>query len=65
LRARAEEVVRLCSAGRPTIPTSIANEKVTNPFLRADVPSVGAAVNLEEAPPVQVFAVLRSRKDKF
>ncbi len=65
LRARAEEVVRLCSAGRPTIPTTIASEKVTNPFLRADMPSVAAAVDLPDAPPVQVFAVIRARKDKF
>ncbi len=65
LRARAEEVVRLCSAGRPTIPTTIASEKVTNPFLRADVASVAAAVDLPDAPPVQVFAVIRARKDKF
>jgi hydroxyacylglutathione hydrolase len=65
LRARADEVVKLCAAGRPTIPSTIGSEKLTNPFLRADVPSVAAAVNLPEAPPTQVFAVVRARKDKF
>jgi len=65
LRSRAEEVVRLCSAGRPTIPTTIAAEKITNPFLRADVPSLAAAVDRSLAPPAQVFATIRAKKDKF
>jgi hydroxyacylglutathione hydrolase len=65
LRTRAEEVVRLCSAKRPTIPTTIGAEKVTNPFLRADLHSVASAVNLEGAPPAQVFARVRAMKDKF
>jgi hydroxyacylglutathione hydrolase len=65
LRARAAEVVELCSAGRPTVPSTIASEKLANPFLRADVPEVAAAVGLPDAPAVQVFAVVRARKDKF
>jgi hydroxyacylglutathione hydrolase len=65
LRTRAEEVVRLCSANKPTIPTTIGLEKTTNPFLRADLHSVAAAVKLEGAPPAQVFARVRSMKDKF
>lgn len=65
LRARAEEVVRLCDANIPTIPTTIANEKSTNPFLRADLHSVASAVNLEGGAPSQVFARIRSMKDKF
>jgi hydroxyacylglutathione hydrolase len=65
LRARADEVVKLCSAGRPTIPSTIAAEQATNPFLRADLPSVAAAVDLPDAPATQVFAAVRARKDKF
>jgi len=65
LRSRAEEVVRLCSAGRPTIPTTIALEKATNPFLRADFPAVAAAVNMAEQPAANVFAKIRAKKDKF
>jgi hydroxyacylglutathione hydrolase len=65
LRARAEEVVRLCDAGKPTIPTTIASEKTTNPFLRADLHSVASAVSLEGVAPSQVFARIRSMKDKF
>lgn len=65
LRARAEEVVRLCGAGRPTIPTTIASEKVANPFLRADLPSLAASLDMSGATPAQVFAVIRARKDRF
>jgi hydroxyacylglutathione hydrolase len=65
LRARAEEVVRLCAMQKPTIPTTIAAEKTTNPFLRADLHSVASAVNLEGAQPAQVFARIRALKDKF
>src|ERR1700730_12274225 len=56
LRARAEEVLRLCGANKPTIPTTIALEKPTNPFLRPDLHSVASAVNLEGGAPAQVFA---------
>jgi hydroxyacylglutathione hydrolase len=65
LRARAEEVSRLSAAGEPTIPTTIGQEKAVNPFLRADVPAVAAAVGLANAPPAQVFAEIRGRKDRF
>jgi hydroxyacylglutathione hydrolase len=65
LRARAEDVVRLSEAKRPTIPTTIASEKSYNPFLRADLHSVAAGIGLEGTPPARVFAIIRARKDKF
>ena len=65
LRARAEEVSRLTTAGEPTIPTTIGAEKATNPFLRADVPALAAAVGLPDAPAAQVFASIRAQKDRF
>ena len=65
LRARAEEVSRLAAAGEPTIPTTIGAEKAVNPFLRADVPAVAAAVGLPNAAPAQVFAEIRGKKDRF
>jgi hydroxyacylglutathione hydrolase len=65
LRERAEEVVKLREAGRPTIPSTIATEKLTNPFLRADLPNVAEAINMPDAAAVQVFAAIRTRKDKF
>jgi hydroxyacylglutathione hydrolase len=65
LRSRAEQVVRLVEGGRPTIPTTIQQEKSYNPFLRADLHSLASALDMEGAPPAQVFAAVRARKDKF
>ena len=65
LRARAEEVVRLSEQKKPTIPTTVQQEKSYNPFLRADLHSVQGAIGMEGSPPAQVFGVIRQRKDKF
>jgi hydroxyacylglutathione hydrolase len=65
LKARAEEVARLREGGRPTLPSLLSAEKAANPFLRADLPEVAAAVGLAGAPPEQVFAAVRARKDAF
>lgn len=65
LKKRAEEVAQLRSQERPTIPVTIAAEKAANPFLRADVASLAKAVGMEGAPPAQVFAEIRARKDRF
>ena len=62
---RAAEVSRLRAAGKATLPTTIGLEKKTNPFLRANEPSVRAAVGLPNAPAAQVFAEVRKRKDNF
>ena len=42
LVARMAEVDRLRAAGEPTLPTSIAAERATNPFLRAATPEIFA-----------------------
>jgi hydroxyacylglutathione hydrolase len=65
LVARAEGVARLRAAGKPTLPTTVAAELATNPFLRAEEPAVQAAVNMTGADSADVFAELRSRKDRF
>jgi hydroxyacylglutathione hydrolase len=65
LAARAEEAARQIAAGKPTIPTTIDQEKATNPFFRADVPAVAASVGLSGMPAAQVFAEVRARKNKF
>ncbi len=57
------------AAGRPTLPSSIALERATNPFLRAAEPELmrSAAVFAGEPvnDPVQSFAALRKWKDGF
>lgn len=64
LKERAEEVARLREAGEFTLPTTIAIELATNPFLRADAPDVQAAVGMSGADPAAVFAELRERKNR-
>jgi hydroxyacylglutathione hydrolase len=65
LRRRVDQVTQLVGQGEPTIPTTLAEEKAVNPFLRADVPAVAAGVGLAGAPPAEVFAAVRARKDRF
>lgn len=48
------------------VPFSLALEKATSPFLRADVAAVKKAVGMaEDANPAKVFAEIRRRKDTF
>lgn len=66
LAARLDEVERLGRAGRPTVPSTVATERATNPFLRADAPEIARAVGLDPGTaPARVFAELRRRKDVF
>jgi hydroxyacylglutathione hydrolase len=65
LAVRAEEITKLRSEGWPTIPSTIELECRTNPFLRADLPELQAAIGMAGAEPVAVFAELRRRKDSF
>ena len=62
-RERAAEIRALRAKGQPTVPTTVGRELETNVFLRAGDSSVAAAVGLPDAPPADVFAALRSRKD--
>src|ERR1700709_1276009 len=64
LKARAEEVARQRSAGKPTVPTLLGDEKKANVFLRADEPSVAASVHLKGASAAEVFGEVRERKNK-
>jgi hydroxyacylglutathione hydrolase len=65
LLARAGAVDKLVAEKKPTIPSTMAEEREANPFLRADVAEVAAAVGLSGKPPTQVFAEIRARKNKF
>jgi hydroxyacylglutathione hydrolase len=65
INARAAEITKDRAAGRPTVPSLLALEMQTNPFLRADDPALKTAVGMPEATAEQVFAEIRARKDKF
>lgn len=65
LVARMREVESLRRSGRPTVPFTLAEEAATNPFLRPQSAELRAALGLEEADDVEVFAEIRRRKDGF
>src|SRR5258708_619746 len=64
LKAPTEEVTRLPTQNKPTIPTLLGEEKKANVFLRADEPSVAASVRMEGSRASEVFGELRERKNK-
>ncbi|WP_207482153.1 hydroxyacylglutathione hydrolase [Arenibaculum pallidiluteum] len=63
--ARLHETSAQRDQGRPTLPTTIGRERLSNPFLRADEASVQEAVGMRGSDPVAVFAEIRRRKDTF
>jgi hydroxyacylglutathione hydrolase len=70
LRARLAAVEDLRRAGRPTVPSTIGEEKATNPFLRVTSPALCAAVaarvpGVDPNDPVAVFAAVRALKDRY
>lgn len=65
LAKRCKEIEALRAAGKPTLPTTMAQELATNPFLRAREPAIQKAIGKEGASPAEVFGELRSRKDTF
>jgi hydroxyacylglutathione hydrolase len=58
-------VTRQMAQREPTIPVTIGDEKLANPFLRADVPEVAAGIGMAGKLAAQVFAEIRARKNKF
>lgn len=65
LQARAAQVAKARAEGRPTVPSSLADELATNPFLRAQSPEIRAAMGLPNAPDAEVFTAVRAAKDRF
>jgi hydroxyacylglutathione hydrolase len=62
---RAQEVEQLRAEGKPTLPTTMAREKQTNPFLRAGDGAIRRRLIMESASDADVFAEIRRRKDVF
>jgi hydroxyacylglutathione hydrolase len=65
LKARAAEIDRLRGEGKPTLPTTIAEELETNPFLRWGDPALRRNLGMENAADWEVLAEVRKRKDVF
>jgi len=69
LASRFERVQGLRSRGTPTVPSTMEEEKQTNPFLRWDSKELQASVKSVDPnaalDPVSVFAAVRKMKDSF
>lgn len=65
LKRRAQEIEKLRERGEPTIPSTLGEEKATNPFLRADAPEIAQALGMPGAAPVEVFAAVRERRNTY
>ena len=69
LKQRQADVQALRAAGLPTLPSTIALEKITNPFLRCTEPDIITTVqrttHITQADEASVFTALRGWKDHF
>jgi hydroxyacylglutathione hydrolase len=65
LSAREAQAKHQVQEGRPTIPVTICDEKLANPFLRADHAEVAADIGMAGKPAEEVFTEIRARKNKF
>ena len=69
IRQRGEAVAAARAKGRATVPSQIALELETNPFLRADVPAVRAAAATQLGHPpadaLEAFTAIREWKNRF
>ncbi|MDC0738857.1 hydroxyacylglutathione hydrolase [Cognatishimia sp. SS12] len=62
-RLKATEAAR--AQGTPTVPSTLADELATNPFLRSQSPELRAMIGMENDSDAAVFAEVRRRKDTF
>jgi hydroxyacylglutathione hydrolase len=65
LKTRLAAVEKARAAGKPTVPSTMSEERATNPFLRADDPAIAAAIGMPGASPAVVFTEIRERKNNF
>lgn len=69
LAEREQRARRLRESGRPTLPSTLGEERATNPFLRCAAPAVVEAANkylgARVSDPARVFAAIREWKNRF
>ncbi|SEV92809.1 hydroxyacylglutathione hydrolase [Cognatiyoonia koreensis] len=65
LISRSEAIAAKRARGEPTVPSVLADECATNPFLRADDPVLQDAIGMTGSAAAEVFAEVRARKDRF
>ena len=62
---RLDRITAARTQGLPTVPSRLADELATNPFLRAGSAQMKAALGTQNATSAEAFADLRARKDSF
>jgi hydroxyacylglutathione hydrolase len=65
LTSRIDRVMAAREKGVPTVPSRLSEERATNPYLRAHLPALKAAVGLPDATDLDVFTEIRARKNRF
>ena len=65
LMSRIKGIAAARAAGQATVPSTLKEEKRTNPYLRADEPAFQSVLGMAGASAVDVFAAVRAQKDKF
>lgn len=65
LKARIDRINSKRNSNEQTVPSKLSEEAATNPFLRAADPAIQAHLDMIGAEPVDVFAEIRARKDRF
>jgi len=65
LTYRRAHVLAMREKGLPTVPTTIAEEKKTNPFLRSHSRLIRNAIGMNDNSNIEVFTEVRKRKDSF
>jgi hydroxyacylglutathione hydrolase len=64
-KKRLQETRELQNQERLTVPSTVAQEKATNIFLRADTSEIKTVLHMPNAAGAEVFAELRRRKNAF
>ena len=65
VKERLEQIKQMLKRGELTVPSTMLQERNTNCFLRAGTPELKAALGMQDAQAVEIFAELRRRKDIF
>ncbi len=65
LQERLLQASQLRAAGLPTLPSTLAIELATNPFLRCEIPAVQASSGSHSNDPLSVFTAIRQLRNHF
>lgn len=65
LARRQDEAAAIRQLGQPTLPSNVALELATNPFLRCGTAAIQAAAGLKNADAAQVFRTIRQLRNHY